>query len=70
MGWQADPKMYCSICTCLIPRLNTIKTIFFYSDPLPDLRPDLEASRYPAFAYPGMCLVFNNSKKPQSYGVL
>ena len=27
------------------------KIDIFYSDPLPDLRPDLEASRYPAFAY-------------------
>ena len=42
------------------------KIDIFYSDPLPDLRPDLEASGYSAFAY----VVFNNSKKPQSYGVL
>ena len=27
------------------------KIDIFYSDPLPDLRPDLEASGYPAFAY-------------------
>ena len=27
------------------------KIYIFYSDPLPDLRPDLEASRYPVFAY-------------------
>jgi hypothetical protein len=51
MGWQADPKMYCSIYTWLIPRSNTKKINIFYSDPLPDLRPDLEAFGYSAFAY-------------------
>ena len=51
MGWLADPKMYCSICTWLIPILNTKKIIYFYSDPLSDLRPDLEVSEYFAFTY-------------------
>ena len=44
------------------------KIDIFYSDPLPNLRPDLEASGYSAFAY--VFCFFNNSKKPQSYGVL
>jgi hypothetical protein len=51
MGWQADPKMYCSIYTSLLPRLNIKKIDNFHTDPLPDLRPDLETSGYSAFTY-------------------
>ena len=32
-------------------KIENKKIDILYSDPLPDLRPDLEASRYPAFAY-------------------
>jgi hypothetical protein len=52
MGRQADVKMYCSIYTSLILKLNTEKNrYFFYSDPSPDPRLDLEAYGYSAFAY-------------------
>ena len=51
MGWEADPKIYCSIYTSLLPRLNTKKISIFHIEPLPDLRPDLEASGYSGFAY-------------------
>ena len=45
------------------------KIDILYSDPLPDLRPDLSQKRLDILLSP-MCLVFNNSKKPQSFGVL
>ena len=50
MGWLVDPKMYCSI-YMIDPRIEYKKINIFYSDPLRDLRPDLEASGYSAFAY-------------------
>jgi hypothetical protein len=52
MGWQADHKMYCSIYTSLLSGLNTKKSVFFTVTLCPpDLRPDLDASGYFAFAY-------------------
>ena len=50
MGWEADPEMYCSVYTSVLPRLDTRINIFLIA-PLPDLRPDLETSGYSAFAY-------------------
>ena len=52
MGWLADPKIMFSL-YLIDPKIEYMykKIDIFYSDPLPDLRPDMEASRYLAFAY-------------------
>ena len=51
MGWLAVPKMYLFSLYLIDSNIEHKKIDIFYSDPLPDLRPNLEASGYPAFAY-------------------